>query len=117
LIAESLRQRAIVHEELGMYWKNTWGCYWYQAPVESQALMIEVFHDVENDMATVDQLKIWLLKNKQTTHWNSTKATTSAIYAILAFGQNYIDETKEVKIEMNQKPIVFENKEMAISLC
>lgn len=113
LIAESLRQRAIVHEELGMYWKNTWSCYWYQAPVESQALMIELFHDVENDFTTVDQLKIWLLKNKQTTHWNSTKATTSAIYAILAFGQNYIDETKEVKIEMNQKPIVFENKEIA----
>jgi len=113
LIAESLRQRAIVHEELGMYWKNSWGCYWYQAPVESQALMIELFHDIENDMATVDQLKIWLLKNKQTMHWNSTKATTSAIYAILAFGQNYIDETKEVKIELNQKPIVFENKEMA----
>lgn len=62
LIAESLRQRAIVHEELGMYWKNTWSCYWYQAPVESQALMIELFHDVENDFTTVDQLKIWLLK-------------------------------------------------------
>jgi len=112
LIAESLRQRAIVNDELGMYWKNSWNCYWYQMPVESQALMIELFHEVDKDFATVDLLKIWLLKNKQTTHWKTTKATSAAIYALLAFGKNYIEENKDVVIEMNQKPIDFGTKDI-----
>ena len=112
LIAESLRQRAIVNDELGMYWKNSWNCYWYQMPVESQALMIELFHEVDKDMETVDLLKIWLLKNKQTTHWKTTKATSAAIYALLAFGKNYIEENKDVVIEMNQKPIDFGTKDI-----
>ena len=81
-------------------------------PVESQALMIELFHEVDKDFATVDLLKIWLLKNKQTTHWKTTKATSAAIYALLAFGKNYIEENKDVVIEMNQKPIDFGTKDI-----
>ena len=52
--------------------------------------------EVDKDMETVDLLKIWLLKNKQTTHWKTTKATSAAIYALLAFGKNYIEENKDV---------------------
>jgi len=50
-ITASLKQNAIMHEELGMYWKefNTGGYYWHQAPVESQALMVEVFSDINKD--------------------------------------------------------------------
>ena len=43
-ILKSLKENSITSEELGMYWKansNSW--YWYQAPIETQALMIEAF--------------------------------------------------------------------------
>ncbi|MEO7265887.1 MAG: alpha-2-macroglobulin family protein, partial [Ferruginibacter sp.] len=64
-IIESLKQNAITHEELGMYWKEftTGGYYWQQAPIESQALMIEAFTDIDKNNKTVDDLKTWLLKN------------------------------------------------------
>ena len=81
-IMASIKERAIVHDELGMYWKdNVRGYYWYQAPIETQALLIEAFDEVTNDVSTVEELKVWLLKQKQTTDWKTTKATTHTVVA------------------------------------
>ena len=104
-IIKSLKENSIVSEELGMYWKeNTASWYWYQAPIETQALLIEVFSEIENDVATVDELKIWLLKNKQTNSWKTTKETTEAVYALLLQGSDWlaVNETVDVTIG-NQK--------------
>ncbi|NEW79373.1 MAG: alpha-2-macroglobulin, partial [Gelidibacter sp.] len=104
-ILKSLQENSIVSEELGMYWKeNTASWFWHQAPIETQALLIEAFSEIENDIATVDELKVWLLKNKQTNSWKTTKATTEAVYALLLQGSDWlsINETVEVTVG-NQK--------------
>ncbi len=97
-IVRSLKERAIMNEELGMYWKADRGYYWYQLPIETHALMIELFAEVAKDMEVVDELKLWLLKNKQTNHWKTTKATSSAVYALLANGTNWLLESNQVSI-------------------
>ena len=51
-----------------------------------QVAVIAAFQEVANDWATVDELRVWLLKQKQTTAWNSTVSTVEAIYALLAGG-------------------------------
>ncbi|MBL0912444.1 MAG: hypothetical protein IBJ09_08725 [Bacteroidia bacterium] len=87
----SLKNRAIHSEELGMYWKGMLaGYYWYEQPVEEMALMIEAFDEVLNDAASVDEMKLWLLKNKQTNDWKSTKATTDAVYALMKKGTDWV---------------------------
>ena len=100
----SLKERAIHNEETGMYWKRDNGYYWYQLPIETQSLMIEVFSDVAGDDNAVDDLRTWLLKNKQTNHWESTKATSSAVYALLMADNNWLGETKNVRISFSGKP-------------
>ncbi|WP_189360269.1 alpha-2-macroglobulin family protein [Algibacter mikhailovii] len=98
-ILRSLKDTSITSEELGMYWKsntNTW--HWYQAPIETQALLIETFSEIENDTKTIDNLKIWLLKNKQTNQWKTTKGTTEAIYALLLQGSNWLSVTEMVDV-------------------
>mgnify|MGYP000047109652 FL=1 len=95
-ILKSLKENSITSDELGMYWKeNTAGYYYYQAPVETQALLIETFSEIENDITIVDNLKIWLLKNKQTNQWKTTKATTEAVYALLLNGSDWIGTSTE----------------------
>ena len=97
-ILKSLKENSITTEELGMYWKeNTNSYYWYQAPIETQALLIEAFSEIENDITTVDNLKIWLLKNKQTNQWSTTKATTDAVYAILLQGSDWLSVNEMVE--------------------
>tara|TARA_R110002073_G_scaffold40547_5_gene115151 strand:+ start:283180 stop:289320 length:6141 start_codon:yes stop_codon:yes gene_type:complete len=105
-IIASLKENAISNEELGMYWKaNTSGYYWYQAPIETQALLIEAFSEVEGDTKTVDELKIWLLKNKQTNRWKSTKATTEAVYALLLQGTDWLEVTDFVDVQIGDAKI------------
>jgi hypothetical protein len=103
-IVKSLNERAIRSEELGMYWKSPAGYYWHEAPIETQALMIELFAEVAKDDKAVDELKVWLLRNKQTTHWKTTKATSEAIYALLVT-QGKVDmlaDAQQVKIDFKQ---------------
>ncbi len=106
-IVVSLKQNAINSEELGMYWKanENAGWYWYQAPVETQALLIEAFHEVAKDNNSVDEMKVWLLKQKQTTSWKSTKATAEACYALLLQGKDWIKSDKLVDVKMNKTTI------------
>ncbi len=100
-ILKSLKQNAIVSEEMGMYWKdNNGGYYWYQAPIETQALMIEAFDEIANDTKTVDDLKTWLIKNKQTQNWSTTKATTEAVYALMLRGTDWLSSEPNVEITM-----------------
>ncbi len=105
-IMASIKERAIVHDELGMYWKdNVRGYYWYQAPIETQALLIEAFDEVTNDVSTVEELKVWLLKQKQTTDWKTTKATTEACYSLLLRGVDLLANDEQVEIKVNNKVI------------
>ncbi len=100
-ILKWLKERSIINEELGMYWKeNTSSWFWYQAPIETQALMVEAFDEVGNDQTAVDDLKTWLLKHKQTNSWKTTKATSEAVYALLLRGGDWlaIDEVVDITV-------------------
>uniref|UniRef100_UPI0030DB8EFE alpha-2-macroglobulin family protein n=1 Tax=Bizionia echini TaxID=649333 RepID=UPI0030DB8EFE len=112
-ILKSLKETSITNDELGMYWKdNTASWHWYQAPIETQALLIEAFQEVgstiyseANNMLDIDNLKMWLLKNKQSNKWESTKATTEAVYALLLQGSNWLSVTEAVTVLVGDKKI------------
>ncbi len=99
-IMKSLKENSLNSEEMGMYWKDNYedGWYWWQAPIESQALLIEAFDEVTNDKKAVDDLKVWLLKSKQTQDWKTTKATTEACYALLLRGTDWLATESNVEI-------------------
>jgi uncharacterized protein YfaS (alpha-2-macroglobulin family) len=104
-IAQSLKERAIISEEMGMYWKANRSYWWYELPIETQALMIEVFSEVAKDDTAVNNLKVWLLKQKQTQDWKTTKATAEAVYALLLQGDNWLAETAMADIHVGSQKI------------
>jgi uncharacterized protein YfaS (alpha-2-macroglobulin family) len=105
-ILKSLKENSLNNEEMGMYWKENYeGYYWYQAPIEAQALMIEAFDEVTNDKKAVDDLKVWLLKSKQTQDWKTTKATTEAIYALLLRGTDWLATESNIEITLGDVKI------------
>ncbi|HQO92643.1 MAG TPA: hypothetical protein PLX56_09975, partial [bacterium] len=102
-IVASLKERAIYHDELGMYFKeNMGGYYWYQFPIETQAVIIEAFQEVTKDIKTVDDLKTWLIKMKQVQSWKTTKATVDAIYALLMGGSDWLKNNKNAEITLGK---------------
>ena len=80
-----LKEKSLTSDEMGMYWRdNTSGWFWYQRPVETQALLIQAFAEITpDDSETVGLMQQWLLKQKQTTHWGNDEATTKAISALM----------------------------------
>ena len=111
-IIRSLKEYAQQSEEMGMSWKdNVAGYFWYQAPIETQAILIEAFNEVAADSEAVEEMKIWLLRNKQTNDWKTTKATSEAIYALLMTGGNLLDESKLLEVDIAGKPLAQVAKE------
>ncbi|MDZ4807019.1 MAG: alpha-2-macroglobulin family protein, partial [Bacteroidota bacterium] len=108
-ILKSLKETSITNEELGMYWKDQsagGGWFWYQAPIETQALLIEAFQEVGKDTKTVDDLRTWLLKNKQTNNWKTTKATAEACYALLLQGTEWLSSEPVVEIKLGNSTTI-----------
>ena len=85
-IVASLRENARNTDEMGMHWRMNENFYWYEAPVETQAMIIETFREVAKDMKAVDDCQVWLLKQKQTQGWKTSKSTADAVYALLLGG-------------------------------
>jgi uncharacterized protein YfaS (alpha-2-macroglobulin family) len=105
-LIKSLSNRATRSEELGMYWTNNRrGYWWYQAPIETHAMLIEAFNEVTADTASVEEMKIWMLRNKQTTHWGTTKATAAACYSLLLRGVDQLASTKLLEVKVGNKKL------------
>lgn len=112
LLHKSFTERAIVTEDKGMYWKSNPGYYWYEAPIERQTVLIEFFEEAAKDRASVDKMRFWLLTQKQTTHWKTTKATTEACYALLLNGTSWLAVDTTLKVEVANKQIDFPKSDL-----
>ena len=108
-IIKSLQQNAIRDEDRGMYWKGMeGGYYWYEAPIEIQSVLIEAFREISGDAAVDRDLKTWLLTQKQTHNWKTTKATADACYALLLGGQDWLSAERDVEVKLGEKTVSFD---------
>ncbi|WP_210516857.1 alpha-2-macroglobulin family protein [Hymenobacter terricola] len=105
-ILRALAENALHSPELGMYWKEVrGGYYWREAPTETQATLIEAFDEVKNDQKSVDEMKLWLLKQKQTHNWESTRATADACYALLLRGSDWLVPAQPLQVTVGGQAI------------
>ena len=106
-IMKSIKERSVTDEEMGMFWRETelsW--WWYRAPIETQALMIEAFDEVMADKPAVEECRVWLLKQKQTQDWKTTKATADAVYALLLRGRDILASDTLVEVSLGGQLIL-----------
>lgn len=113
-LLNSIKDNAVQSDEMGMYWKsNVAGWYWYQAPIETQALLIEAFDEILNDVESVESMKVWLLKNRQTNQWNSTKATTEAVFALMSTGKDWTNSEEGISVKIGSENLDLKSLEKA----
>src|SRR5262249_3784308 len=105
-IMRSIAEQSVQSEELGMFWRDTeLSFWWFRAPIETQAVMIEAFDEVLSDRAAVEACKVWLLKQKQTQDWKTTKATADAVYALLLRGESGLASDALVEVALGGKKL------------
>lgn len=102
----SLKERSVLDEEMGRYWaRGPVSPWWYRAPIETQALLIEAFDEVARDAEAVEQCKTWMLKQRQTQNWKTTKATADAVYALLLRGTDLLASDRLVEVTLGDRPL------------
>jgi uncharacterized protein YfaS (alpha-2-macroglobulin family) len=105
-IVASLKETAMKKDESGMHWMQPgYSYWWYDAPIEAQSLLIECFSEVSKDTGDIDMMKVWLLKQKQTQNWHTTKATADACYALLLNGSEWLNNEAKVTVHLGNTTV------------
>ena len=99
-ILMSLKETALYDKEMGMYWRADAGFYWYEAPIETQSMLIEAFNEISVNPEAVEQMQIWLLKQKQTQSWETGRATADAVYSLLMNGDKWLAQNELAEISI-----------------
>lgn len=103
-LTRSIKERAIKNTKIGAYWNQQGLRRTYTDDIELHALMIELF-EAANDRDFSNELKTWLIKNKQTNRWSNTKSTAAAIHALLLQGKSGLAGEGQVRITADDKDI------------
>jgi uncharacterized protein YfaS (alpha-2-macroglobulin family) len=105
-IVKSLREHATRKPDLGMFWaNNNTRSFMFQSATCVHTFIMEAFRETGASTAEMDELKLWLLKQKQTQEWESVPATVSAIDALLKTGSNWLESERKTSLKIGSKTI------------
>ena len=86
-----LKETSTNTETQGVYWKqnlNDWG--WYSSKVVNHAGALEAFSKLSpSDENFVEEMKIWLITQKEVSNWDTSRSTAEVIYTILNSGKSW----------------------------
>ncbi len=99
-IIQSLKEHATNKEELGMYWaNNSASAFRFQSATAIHTFIMQAFAENGASAKEMDEMKIWLLKQKQTQEWESVPATVDAVYVLLKTGTNWLNQSNFPEIK------------------
>ena len=86
-----LRETSTETETQGVYWKqnlNDWG--WYSSKTVNHAGAIEAFQKLTpTDENFIEEMKIWLITQKEVNSWGNSRGTAEVIFTILNSGKSW----------------------------
>ena len=86
-----LKETSTDTETQGVYWKqnlNDWG--WYSSKTVNHAGALEAFNKLTpNDTNFIEEMKIWLVTQKEVNSWGSSRGTAEVIFTILNSGKSW----------------------------
>jgi hypothetical protein len=110
-VLPALLENTVQNSKQGMYWKNTITRYWYNSSIIHQCMMIDCFNEINQSLKSytytqaINQMRTWLILQKQTNYWESAIATTDACYSILQSGTNWLNSQRNVYIQLGSLQI------------
>ena len=111
-ILKSYREHATVSDEMGMYWANNRArVFMSQSATSVHTFIMDAFRKGGAKANEMDDMKRWLLKQKQTQLWESSHATMDAVHALLSSGNDWFSLQNATKITMGNKTIIPEKTE------
>lgn len=103
-----LKETSTETETQGVYWKqnlNDWG--WYSSKTVNHAGALEAFQKLTpQDENFIEEMKIWLITQKEVNSWGSSRGTAEVIFTILNSGKSWTNaESDKAEITWGGKPL------------
>ncbi|MGN0214004.1 MAG: alpha-2-macroglobulin family protein, partial [Muribaculaceae bacterium] len=124
-ITESIRQFSITTEQRGMYWDRIDNGWWRgRNPLAVTSVILQALQQVDNRTDEIDQIRKWILLNKQTNDWGGSSLASEAVYTILSTGSQWLTPGETPTINIGNTPVIFDEidrylgysrKEMAVA--
>ncbi len=103
LMIQSFKECAQKNEQIGMYWPKKY--FSFESHIATHANIMAAFAEIDQNQEMIDELRVWLLIQKQTNKWENSASTADAIYALLMRGSDWFEEGKEVTLRFGSTPI------------
>ncbi|MGO4710603.1 alpha-2-macroglobulin family protein, partial [Chryseobacterium sp. 2TAF14] len=95
-----LKETSVDSKTQGVYWKQNlddWG--WFSSKVVNHAGALEVFNKLKpNDQKFIEDMKIWLITQKEVNSWGSSRGTAEVIFTILNSGKSWTNAESDKAI-------------------
>lgn len=91
-----LKETSVESDNQGAYWKSNidnWG--WYNSQLVNHAGALEAFEKLGNDQKFVEEMKIWLITQKEVSHWDTSRSTAEVIFTILNSGKSWTADASD----------------------
>ena len=107
LFMQSLMEYSVVTDEIGRYFDTPKARYsWFSYKIPTEVAAMEAIQRITKDTKAIDEMKRWLLKQKQTQTWETLIATADAVYALMATGaSDLLANTGGVEITLGKEVI------------
>lgn len=106
-IARNLEESMARNDELGGYWiANSGGYFWHNSAIETHTLLMRTLSSILPNTVRNEDLKIWLIRQKQLQHWPSTQSTSTAIQALLAHQSQAASTSSNVELTLGNREVV-----------
>lgn len=103
-----LKETSTNTQTQGIYWKqslNDWG--WYSSKTVNHAGALEAFNKLTpNDTSFIEEMKIWLVTQKEVNSWGSSRGTAEVIFTMLNSGKSW------TTAESDKATIIWGGKEL-----
>ena len=107
LFMQSLMEYSVVTDEMGRYFDTPKARYsWFSYKIPTEVAAMKAIQRITKDTKAIDEMKRWLLKQKQTQTWETPIATADAVYALMATGaSDLLANTGGVEITLGKEVI------------
>ena len=107
LFMQSLMEYSVVTDEMGRYFDTPKARYsWFSYKIPTEVAAMEAIQRITKDTKAIDEMKRWLLKQKQTQTCETPIATADAVYALMATGaSDLLANTGGVEITLGKEVI------------
>jgi len=103
-----LKETSVETKTQGIYWKQNldgWG--WFSSKVVNQAGALEAFNRLQpNDQKFIEEMKIWLITQKEVNSWGNSRGTAEVLFTILSSGKSW------TSAESDKAKVVWGGKEL-----